>query len=93
MRNEGAHFPTHLGPRCITPPPLAEKLGIISDMADNVGKNGKTVAECYLLHEYLSGYCHIAIQRNMEFMDLIEPGHEVCIARREAFHLLLIEAH
>ena len=79
--------------RRITPPPLPENLGIIRDMAYNVGKNGKTVAECYLLHYYLSGYCHIAVQRNMELIDLIEPGHEVCISSREAFHLLLIEAH
>ena len=62
-------------------------------MAYNVGKNGKTVAECYLLHYYLSGYCHIVVQRNMELIDLIEPGHEVYFASREAFHLLLIEAH
>ena len=77
----------------ITPPPLPENLGIIRDMAYNVGKNGKTVAECYLLYYYLSGYCHIAIQKNMELIDLIEPGNEVCIANCEAFHLLLIEAH
>ena len=37
-------------PRCLTPPPLPENLGIIRDMAYNVGKNGKIVAECYLLH-------------------------------------------
>ena len=43
-------------PRRVTPPPLPENLGIIRDMAYNVGKNGKTVAECYLLHYYLSGY-------------------------------------
>ena len=37
-------------PRRLTPPPLPENLGIIKDKAYNVGKNGKTVAECYLLH-------------------------------------------
>ena len=103
--NIGAHDPGIRGnlpfraergtraPHRITPPPLLENLSIIRDMAYNVGKNGKTVAECYLLHYYLSGYCHIAVQRNMELIDLIEPDHKVCIASCEAFHLLLIEAH
>ena len=103
--NIGAHDPGIRGnllfraerdtraPRRVTPPPLLENLGIIRDMAYDVGKNGKIVTECYLLHYYLSGYCHIAVQRNMELIDLIEPGHEVCITNRKAFHLLLIEAH
>ena len=80
-------------PRRVTPPPLPKNLGIIRDMAYNVGKNGKTIAKCYLLHYYLSGYCHIAIERNMELIDLIEPSHDVCIPSCEAFHLLLAEVH
>ena len=35
--------------RHLTRPPLVENLGIKRDMAYNVGKNGETVAECYLL--------------------------------------------
>ena len=80
-------------PRRVTPPPLPKNLGIIKDMAYNVGKNGKIVVEYYFLHYSLSGYCHIAVQRNMELIDLIEPSYEVCIASCEAFHLLSVEAH
>jgi hypothetical protein len=66
---------------------LTKELTYLRNKAYVVRRDSQHVFDCYVLHYYLSWYCHLAMEKGV-YMDELQPiqDYDVC---RQALHLLV----